>query len=518
ATVGSEGSVALLAIDAGTSGLKVAVYDDLGEQAAFASTGYAFLQGEEGTPELHAAELWTVLRNMVRKATKDAPASTIKAVSISSHGESFVPIGSDGKPLSPFILNIDSRATEEVAELVAEIGKERLYRTTGLPPHAMYTIPKIAWLKRHEPALFEKTQKFLCIEDFLLHRAGIGAYISTSLASRTMGLDLVRGGWSQRILGKAGIDADILGQPVPSGTPLGRASPQVAEELNLPREALWVSGGHDQACCSLGGGGLSEGTAVDGTGTFECLTIARKHPSFSPQALAANFPCEKHIVPAHFLTLAYVPGGLVLQWTRDQLSKAEVILARNSNRNPYDIMLASTPEAPTELLFFPHLLGTGTPWLDTTARGTIYGLAANTTHAMIVKSSLEGVTFEMRWNIDLLEAAGISIKQIHAVGGGARSRVWLQLKADIFGRDVVSVAGEASCIGAAICAGIGAGIYSSWQEGAATLVKPTESFQPHSVTHKRYQELFEQYKHMANCLYGYQPTVYNGHPLIQEAV
>lgn len=510
--------MALLAIDVGTSELKAAVYDDLGEQAAFASTEYVFLQEGAGTPELHAVELWMALGNMVRQVTKDVPTATIKAVSISSHGESFVPIGCDGKPLSPFILNIDSRATEEVEELVAEIGKEQLYRTTGLPAHAMYTVPKIAWLKRHQPTLFAKTKKFLCIEDFLLHRAGIGAYISTSLASRTMGLDLVRGVWSQKILGKAGIDADLLAQPVPSGTPLGTVPPQVADELNLPREALWVSGGHDQGCCSLGGGGLSEGIAVDGTGTFECLTVAMEHPSFTPEALAANFPCEKHIVPTHFLTLAYVPGGLVLKWMRDQLSKAEVILARNSNRNPYDLMLANAPETPTELLFFPHLLGTGTPWLDTTARGTIFGLTADTTHAMIVKSGLEGVTFEMRWNIDLLEAAGISIKQIHAVGGGARSRVWLQLKADIFGCEVIAVNGETSCIGAAICAGIGAGIYSSWQEGAAHLVKPAEVFLPHSVAHTHYQELFEQYKHMTYCLYGYRPPVHNGQPLIQEAV
>jgi xylulokinase len=152
------------------------------------------------------------------------------------------------------------------------------------------------------------------------------------------------------------------------------------------------------------------------------------------------------------------------------------------------------------------LLGTGTPWLDPDARGVIAGLTRNTTFEGFARSGLEGVTYEMRWNLDLLEAAGLPVTVIHAVGGGSRSRTWLQMKADIFGREVVAIDGEASCSGAAICAAIGSGVYSCWEEASNAFVRVAETFAPRAAVHSQYQSVFEQYKELANRVYGFRSS------------
>jgi xylulokinase len=497
----------LLAIDVGTTELKASVYGDGGIQLATASAEYQPSQTSTGGLELDANRLWSTLENTTQSVTRKAGNAFIQAVAISSHGESFVPVALDGEPLGPFILNIDSRASQETAEFVQAIGRERLYEMTGLPPHPMYTLPKILWLRNHRPELFSASKKFLCIEDFILHRAGVGAYMSASLASRTMGLDLASGQWSKELLGCAGIDPELMAQILPSGKPLGTARPEIVERLNLSRDTLWVTGGHDQACGSLGGGGLWPDIAVDGTGTFESLSISLEKPLLSPMALNANLPCERHARPEHFLTLAYAPAGAVLKWFRDQCSRGAVAEARELNQNPYDLMLAHVPEDPTAIFVYPHLFGTGTPWLDANARGTIYGITSSTTYGMLAKAVLEGITYEILWNLEILEGMGIFVRRIYAVGGGAKSRTWLQLKADLFGREVVVVEGEASCVGAAICAGIGAGIYASWQEGVSDLVKQGIAYLPRPAMHERYRELFQEYKKVAQKLYGFQwPT------------
>jgi xylulokinase len=224
----------------------------------------------------------------------------------------------------------------------------------------------------------------------------------------------------------------------------------------------------------------------------------------SEASLAANLPCERHAISGQFLTLAYGPGGVALKWLRDNCSGEQVARANASGKSAYEVMLADVRDEPTGLFFFPYLLGTGTPWLDSEARAAIWGLTSTTTHRELVKAALEGVCYEMRWNLDIFEANGIHVDRILAVGGGAKSALWLQLKADIYERPVVTVPGEASSRGAAICAGMGVNVYSNWNEAIQTLVKPGRVFEPHPLRQQQYRELFEQYKQLADRLYGHR--------------
>jgi xylulokinase len=499
--------MALLGIDVGTTTLKAGLYDEDG--GALALVAHEYGRPGEGAV-LRPDDLWAGLAAVTGKALAAAPGATVRAVAVSSHGESVVPLDELRRPLAPFIANTDCRGVAEAQSFARRFGREVLFERTGLPVHPMYTLVKIAHLKASEPALFAKARAFRCVEDWILERAGVGAFISTSLASRTLGLDLGHGGWGADLAGHAGIGVEALAMPVPAGTPLGRASAAAAAELGLPPDALWVAGGHDQGCCSLGAGGYAEGTAVDGTGTFECISLPVAQPLLTPQALACNFPTECHTVAGRYLTLVYLPGGIVLKWFRDALSAAQVARAGETGADPYDVMLTGLPEEPTGLTVFPHLIGTGTPWLDSEAQGAILGITAATTYAEMVKAVLEGITCEMQWNLLLQRGIGVGLERIHAVGGGTRSPAWLQMKADVFGLPVTVVPGEASCAGAAMCAGIGLGLFRDAREAGAAFVRTGSVFEPRPAQHARYAEKVEKHRALAARLYGFAADP--GHP------
>ncbi|WP_370676946.1 L-fuculokinase [Pleomorphomonas sp. PLEO] len=492
--------MALLGIDIGSTALKATLYALDGEKLAGASLEYGRTKSGEGFPP---DSLWRALGDVIHRLRDVAPRAEIRAAAISSHGESFVPVDRDGRAIGPFILNTAPIAVDEAAAFAAHFGKAEIFQRTGLPIHSMYTLPKIAWLRANRPEVFAAADRFLCVEDYILNRLGVGAWISTSLASRTMALDVESCAWIEEYLAFAGIAPTQLATPVGSGTPVGRAAPAAADELGLPYDVQWVTGGHDQGCCSLGAGGVAEGIAVDGTGTFECVSIPVREAVLTAAALGCNFPTERHTVAPLKLTLSYIAGGVALKWFRDVASRHLLELATLKGVDPYELILADLPEEPTDLLMFPHLVGTGTPWLDARARGAVVGIDANTTYEDFAKSAIEGITLEMGWNLELQASIGIDIGRIHAVGGGARSERWLQMKADIFNREVVAVTGEASCAGAAMGAGVGIGVFGSYAEAAAAFVREGKAFTPRAQQVAAYREKAARYRDVAGRLYGF---------------
>ena len=500
----------LLGIDIGTSGVKAAVFTEHGDQLAVASAAYNSLSSGKRT-ELVPDKLWNAVRDAVREVVREALRRDIRAISISSHGETFIPVDRRGHALCAFISNVDQTANDEAFDLANRVGKTRICSITGLPIHGMYTVPKILWLRRNRPEIYREAAKFLCIEDYLFQRIGVGAFISHSLASRTFGFDIRNRVWSDEILRACNLNPGNFATPVPSGIPLGVAPIDVADDFDLPRDAVWVSGGHDQACSSLGAGGLAGNVAVDGTGTFECLTLSCTDVAQASMKAESGFPVEAHVSPQHYLTLAYVPGGIVPSW---MLSRVLTYPSAADTEHPtFDSILPGIPKEPTGILVFPYLFGTGTPWFDSEAKGMICGLTENTTAQSLFQACLEGVSFEMRWNIEQLKGCGESIQTIHAVGGGTRSRAWLQLKADIFGRSVISVKGESSCAGAAICAGMGINLFSSWSEASDAFVRPSETFSPRPAVSGEYQRCFNRYKELAGRIFNFHSRIpADGHP------
>ncbi len=489
--------MSLLGLDVGSTTLKAGLYSEDGSVEAIVGQEYGRASG------FHPDDLWAGLAAVIAKASAAAPAAAIRAVAISSHGESVVALDGRGRPLGPFIVNTDSSGVAEADGFSQAFGRQALFERTGLPVHPMYTLVKLAHLKATDPERFGQAKAFRCVEDWILERAGVGAAMSASLASRTMAMDLRAAAWAPELLAFAGIDERALSRLAPSGQPLGRASSPAAAELGLPADALWVAGGHDQGCCSLGAGGWRERVAVDGAGTYECVSLAVAQPFLTADALRCNFSTERHPADGLFLTPVYCPGGIVLKWFRDVLSRAEKAEAAAAGRDAYDVILADWPEDPTGLTVFPYLIGAGTPSLAPEAQGAALGLTASTTYPELAKAVLEGVTCEIEWSLRLQRKIGVEIERIHAVGGGARSAAWLQLKADVFNLPVTVAPGEAGCAGAAMCAGIGLGLYRDVAEATGAFLRLGRTYEPRPRQSALYQEKVERHIELARRIYGF---------------
>ena len=489
--------MSLLGLDIGITGCKAVGFSLTGEMLAEAYREYPLYQPQPGWMELDPQEVWDAVRDVIRQVTAAIPNDPVRAVSISTHGESVLPLDAHGQPLCRFITALDTRAAEQTAWWGKRLGKERLFQITGMPLHPMYTVNKLMWLRQHEPGIFNAAQRFLCMQDFFFFKLGLPPTMDYSLAARTMAFDVGRLAWSEEILELARLDRDRLSLALPSGSLLGEVAAPVAEELGLARGAVGVTGGHDQPAGSLGCGVIAAGIAMDSTGTVECLAAASPKLVLEAELLESNLPSAPHTVPGMYLVLGYSStGGALLRWYRDNFGLAELREAQQTGKNVYDLILAQAADGPSPVLILPHFFGSGTPWMYPASKGAILGLDMSTSRGQIIKGILDSVTYETKLSLDAMEAAGIALRELRAIGGGAKSPRWLQTKADIFGKPVVAMdVSEAACLGVAILAGVATGAFASIEEGVARMVRVRRTYEPDMAMHERYlkkAELFAQ--------------------------
>jgi xylulokinase len=309
--------------------------------------------------------------------------------------------------------------------------------------------------------------------------------------------DLRAGDWAGDLLDACHIDVRRLAPLAPAeGGVVGAMRPELVQALGLQGEVLLVSGGHDQACAALGSGVVGAGQAMVSTGTAEVVEVATETPALSDALREGNISVYRHVAPGLYLAMTLNhSGGLLLRWFRDTLCRWEREWAQETDQDAYDVILSDVPEAPTDLLILPHFAGSGTPWLDTASKGAILGLTFATTHGEIAKALLEGLCFELRTNLDLLRRAGVAIEELHAVGGGARSPMWLQLKADICRVPLrVPQVTDAACLGAALLAGVGVGVYPDLRSAVAQTVQFKRRIEPDPESVAAYEARYQLHR------------------------
>jgi xylulokinase len=274
--------------------------------------------------------------------------------------------------------------------------------------------------------------------------------------------------------------------------------PALAARLGLARGVSVVAGGHDQTCAALGAGVIAERRAVVSSGTAEVLSLAfAKRPS-GDVMFDSYYPCYLHAAPDMLFTFALNhSGGILFRWYRDNLGAPEVATATQAGADPYTQIVARMPKGPSPVMVLPHFNGSGTPTCDLHSKGAIVGMTFATTRHDIAKAILEALTFELRINCARLRETGLRHDELVVVGGGAKSADWLQLRADILGRAVRTLAvREAACLGAALLAGTAAGMYGSLEEGVGRTVKTQHVYEPHEPTRKLYDERFGLYQEL----------------------
>jgi xylulokinase len=466
--------MSLLGLDIGTTGCKAIVFAADGRILGTGRREYSIATLQPAWAEQDAERVWELAWSCLREAVAAAGVDRPVALALSCQGEAVTPVDAAGRALRPAILGMDTRTTAENRWLVETFGSEELFRRTGMPVHTINTLPKLLWIQRHEPDIWRAAAQFLLYEDFFLRRLGGAAVISTCLASRTQMMDIQTGDWADDILARCGIERARLATPAPvAGGVVGVMKHDLARELGIDGEVLLVSGGHDQACAALGSGVIAPGLAMVSTGTAEVVEVAMASPALAPALRDGGISVYRHVVPGLYVAMTLNhSGGLLLRWFRDTLGRWELEQAAATGQDAYDLLLADAPAGPTSLLLLPHFSGSGTPVLDVESKGAILGLTFATTRAELAKAALEGLTFELRINLDLLRGAGVEIAELHAVGGGARSDLWLQLKADICDVPLrVPRVTDAACLGAALLAGVGAGVYPDFGTAVAQTVE-----------------------------------------------
>jgi xylulokinase len=490
----------LIGLDIGTSGCKAIVFDSDGTPLTMASREYAVNIPHPMWAEQDAEAVWLSAQDTLREAAAAAGrGDRIAALGLSVQGEAVIPVDGQGRALRPAILGMDTRTGDQNKWLLTTFGAEYLFDRTGMPVHTVNTLPKLLWLKEHAPDIWGSADRFLLYEDFLIRKMTGRPVISRCLASRTQMYDLLDSSWSPHILDSIGLDPARLATVQPSGEAVGEMRPELAEVLGLADTPLVVTGGHDQACGALGAGLTRPGLAEVSTGTAEVVEIAMASPALNEVLRRANISVYAHVVPDLYLAMVLnQAGGLVLRWFRDTFCHVEMERAQALGCSTYDVMLEGASPEPSSLVMLPHLSGSGTPWFDTASKGAILGLTFGTTRRDIAKAILEGLTFELRINLDLLRQGGVVIDELRAIGGGARSDLWMQLKADVLGIPVVAPAvTEAACLGAALLAGVGAGCYPCAVQAAESVLKLVRCYQPHQGRVQHYEQLYSLYR----CVY-----------------
>jgi len=491
--------MSVIGLDIGTTGCKAIVFGDDWEIFGQGKREYSILMPRAQWAEQDAGLVWNLALDSLAEAVSQSKADPPVAMALSVQGEAVIPVNEEGLPLRNAILGMDTRTMEENAWLAETFGAEELFSRTGMPMHTMNTLTKLLWLKEHEPAVWKSSRQFLLYEDYFLKRLTGTATISHCLASRTQMYDLHSGCWASDILEKCGIDAGRLSELAPdAGGVVGGLIKDITVRTGIDGDVLVVSGGHDQACAALGSGVIEPGEGMNSTGTAEVVEVAMSSPVLSESLRRGNISVYRHVVPGLYLSMTLNhSGGLLFRWFRDTLGADKLLEAESSGGDAYDLLLADARPGPTDLMVLPHFSGSGTPTPDTTSRGAFLGMTFATTQADMAKAILEGLTFELRVNLDLLRESGVKIEELRAVGGGARSDVWLQLKADICETPLrVPRVTEAACLGAAILASVGAGGYDSISAAVRDAVKISRTITPSDIRTEAYKRRYELYREL----------------------
>jgi len=488
--------MSLLGLDIGTSVCKGAAYSLNGEVIATSFREYPTLHPQPGWAELDSQQVWQSIQDVITEIATNTAHDPISAMSMSTMGEAMIPVSQDREILGNSILFMDTRGAEYADQLRDKLGQERFYEINPNILGHQYSLPKLKWIQRHQPELYEKTYKFLLWGDFVAFMLGCEPLTSYSHANRTLLFDIRQEEWSKEILSLMGIDQAILPIPVMSGTIAGTIKREIAEALHLPLNIPVVVGGHDQCCNSLGAGIYEAGKAVCGIGTVECIAPTYDHIPEAPTMLQAGLNVEHHVLPGLYVSFIYNQAGTLIKWFRNTFATAdEHILPEGIDM--YELLSAEMPEEPTGLLTLPYFEPTGTPHFIADASGAILGLTTSTSRGEILKSLMECETLYFLESMLPLTSLGVDTSEFIATGGGAKSDQWLQIKADVFGVPFVRPkVVESGTLGAAILAGMATGEIRNAQEAAAYFVKEDKRFEPNPEYHKVYQEKYDQYRQL----------------------
>jgi len=482
----------VIAYDLGTTGNKATLYGVDGKLLASSFSGYKTYHPGPNQVEQDPLEWWESVKETTSELIVRAGVNPEEIVAISFSGQMMgaIPVDRDGKLLRRAIIWADQRSVEQSARL-EEVGNDFVYRLTGSRITPTYSGPKIAWIKDNEPEIYNKAHKFLNAKDYIVSRFTGEFGTDHSDASMTLLFDIKNLKWSERLVEVLGLDMDKLPAVTSSTNVVSEILPKVAEELGLSKKTLIVRGGGDGACACLGAGVVSPDEAYLYLGSSSWVSTCSTEPLFDEKSRTFNFayPIEGFYCP----TGTMQAGGASYHWAKDALCQHEEEKAKALGLSAFTIMddlIDQTRPGAGNLIFLPYLLGERSPRWNINARGAFIGLSSTHRKADMLRAVLEGVAFNLKIVLDILETKG-KFDKIRLIGGGAKGRNWKQIVADIFGKTVTvpEYLEEATSMGAAIIGAVGAG-EMTFKE-ASNFVRDVQFIEYDPENHRYYERLFD---------------------------
>lgn len=482
--------MSLMGIDIGTTAAKVIVFNEDGKKLASDHQEYDLLFPQPGWVEFDTENQWKKIFELLGKINNEPEVKKdpVTAISVSTFAEGLTPVDEKGNILHNTIYSADARSTKELEFVLSKYDKKELFKLTGYCPGYMCPLNKILWIKNNRPEVYKSTKKIFFTEDLLWYKLGIEQPgINYALASRTLFFDIRKKTWTENILSTFDIDVNLFSKPSPSGAAIGFISKNIAGDLGFKDKVSIVTGCHDQSCSAYGVGAIKEGMAADGMGTVECAAICVDKALTNDNMLKRNYSLQAHAIENKYITLAFnSSSGSVVKWFRDNIADGQ-------NKTIRDLFSDFTYE-PSRLLALPYFCATGTPYLDPVAKGSIIGLDLETSRSDIFKGLVEGLVFEICFNLELVKKSGIKLNELRVSGGGAKSDYEILLKASITDSPILRMdIDEAGCLGTMILAGIGTGKFTL-DEAVSKFIKIKDRFDPDKKIKERYMEKYEKYK------------------------
>ncbi len=494
-----------LGIDVGTSGTKTLAINDQGDILAEAVADYPVDQPHPGWKEQDPEDWWQATKTTIKQVVAQAnlKPTDVRGIGLSGQMHGSVFLDADGAVVRPALLWNDQRTAAECQEIQQRAGgREALIALVANPALTGFTAPKILWLRNHEPHHFERLQKVLLPKDDIRRRL-TGEYATeVSDASGMLLLDVRQRSWSQELLSKLDLSADLLAQLYESEDVTGKITAGVAEELGLSSDCVVVGGAGDCAAGAVGNGIVTEGVLNCSLGTSGVVFCHSESPAVDPQGRLHTF-CHAVRGKWHMMGVN-LSSTDSLNWFRNTLCQADVTLAQEQGQDIHQLLTdeaARTPTGAEGVFFLPYLSGERTPHADPLARGCFIGLSTAHQRGHLIRAIMEGVTYGLRESLTIIRDLGVPVEQIRLTGGGSKSAFWRQMQADMFGQRVSQTnAKEGAAYGVALLAAVGAGTFANIQEACAATIQSTNHNDPEETAQQFYDAAFPVYRGLYRSL------------------
>ena len=494
----------LLGVDLGTSGTKTVLFDIHGQAVASATVEYPLYQPHNGWAEQDADDWWKAAQETVKTvlASSGVNPADVKGLGISGQMHGLVLTDENGNALRKALLWCDGRTQAECDEITEAVGAERLIQIAANHALTGFTAGKVLWVRKNEPEIFAKAKHILLPKDYVRFKL-TGVYAQEiSDASGTNLLDVPNRCWSEEICKAINLDMSLLPPIVESAAVAGTVTAEAAALTGLCEGTPVAGGGGDNMCAAVGTGVVVPGKAFTTIGTSGVVYAHSPEVQIEPEGRVHTF-CS--CIPGEYVNFAcMLSAGLGLKWYRDQFCQAEIQAAKEMDTDPYVLtneQAAKSPIGANRLVYLPYLMGERSPLLDNDARGAFIGLSAMHTRRDLLRAVMEGVTYGLRHNVDVMRSMGVNPEAMLACGGGAKSPFWRQMMADVFHTPVKTVHNtEGPALGAAILAGVAAGLYKDVPTACAELIHEGEPLAPIAENEKAYEAYYEMFRKLYPAL------------------